>query len=209
MAMNLGEEPSSYIGLKSMSDYCMNPDSLNFDKCDIGHPSEDMWDKFEFDLVTPPLSPGQSGDESPTSDMDNLFPSGNWENIDPEELCKDFINDCQSLPELKDTVSECFENDFLPIQQDSWKNLRHDCMWNGRNDPRLSPVQRRSRSNSPASLSSSLGSGCINPESLFNTYRYSSDRKIATTSRSFITDIGAETPSDSGNFFNLSLIIIN
>ena len=181
--------------------YDLHSESLNFDKCGIGHPSDDVWDKFGFHLLTPPLSPEQSLNEITPDSADCLLTP----DCSEEDFCDAFINNSASpLPDLKDTVDEYLGCD-VPVAADGYSKIRQDCMWNGRNDPRQNLLHRRSRSNSPAFLSSSLESGCIDPEYLFNTgCLYNHNTRIrASNSRRSKTEIGPETPNDSGKCFEI------
>ena len=199
--MNIGRVPLHIASMASEYHSFIPPDSSNFDQCNNGTPSEDLWDKFDFDLLTPPHSPEQAADVCASYlNCDNIC-SDYAEDLTSQDLCDPLLSDnCDPLPDLKDTIGEYFETCSSSIVTKSKNNIRQDCMWNGRNEPRQSLSHRRSRSNSPVSLSGSLGSGCIDPESLFNSYRYSTDCIRTISPRRLKPENGLETPSDSGKF---------
>lgn len=164
---------------------CWLPELPNYDSCEKGSPSDEMWDKFGFESFTPPQSPEQDSDVA-NSLSDPLSRSSSPQHFDTvNQILSDFTH---TLPDLKDTCNEVFE-------QDCSNKLRKDCMWNGNKDAQTT-LHRRGRSDSPAGLSCSpASSGCIDPRALFNI----NDRvKPCTTHRRFYPDSGPETPSDSG-----------
>ena len=164
-----------------------NPDVMDFHGW-TGYPSDDVWNKFDFETITPPLSP-----ESNNFGYDGENGNACLENSQVDDLLNEFVGFSTDLPDITDACRELFESDFQATDKNN--KIKKDCMWNGRTD--LKKSNRRSRSNSPGFLSCSPSSGCIDPEVLFNTSGLN-DRMRTASPRRLGTQGGPETPSDSG-----------
>ena len=168
----------------------------NYDSCDKGSPSDEMWEKFGFGSLTPPHSPDQ--DSNIANSLCGPLSSRPSTPQELDKFCKIFPDVPKTLPDLKDTCFEIFEQEQKQLSDCSNK-LRKDCMWNGNKDTQPMTVHRRGRSDSPASLSCSpASSGCIDPQALFNFNQISDRIKPCTNNRRLYPDSGPETPCDSG-----------
>ena len=193
----LGDRHSIKMSLGSVPSFeCIDSNELhgNLGHCSHFYPCDDIFKKFDFEALTPPLSPEQPSTYFPQQETTGACPHDLMTSATSmDDLVQEFLSDPSSaLPELRDTCNEVFKQESRPI--DCRNKVLKDCMWNGRNEQRLLCEHRRSRSNSPCSLSCSPVNGCIDPAAVFS----SCFGDHFTGSRGLKPSCGTETPSDSG-----------